>query len=69
MPAERGKCVRWTMRVTSVSSEGSEAYNLHLQAAGVSDSLVRFAFGVEDTEDLVKDVEQALGKLSLLLKK
>jgi len=29
----------------------------------VSDSLVRFAFGIEDTEDLVSDVEQALETL------
>ena len=33
---------------------------LPLQAAGISDSLVRIAFGIEDTEDLIKDMEQAL---------
>ena len=34
-----------------------------LQAAGVSDSLVRMAFGIEDTADLIRDLEQALSKV------
>lgn len=39
-----------------------------MQAAGISDSLVRMAFGIEDTEDLLKDVEQALEKVGQRLK-
>ena len=30
------------------------------QALGISDNLVRFAIGIEDTDDLLKDLEQAL---------
>lgn len=34
-----------------------------MQAAGVTDSLVRLALGIEDTEDLVQDVSQALDRI------
>jgi cystathionine beta-lyase/cystathionine gamma-synthase len=30
------------------------------RAAGVSDNLVRFSVGIEDVEDLIEDLEQAL---------
>lgn len=33
------------------------------QAVGISDSLVRFAVGIEDTQDLIADLEQALESL------
>jgi cystathionine beta-lyase/cystathionine gamma-synthase len=29
--------------------------------AGIDDSLVRYALGIEDAEDLIADLEQALG--------
>jgi cystathionine beta-lyase len=32
------------------------------RAAGVSDSLVRLSVGLEEPEDLVKDLEQALSR-------
>ena len=32
-------------------------------AAGVTDSLLRLSVGVEDIEDLLKDLEQALGRI------
>lgn len=43
------------MTHASVSKEQREAL-------GISDGLVRLSCGVEDTEDLVKDIEQALAK-------
>src|SRR6202012_3355822 len=33
------------------------------KAAGVSDSLIRLSAGLEDTEDLIEDLRQALNKL------
>jgi cystathionine beta-lyase len=35
------------------------------QAAGVSDSLIRLSVGLEDAEDLVRDIDQALSKVSI----
>ena len=35
------------------------------RAAGVSDSLIRLSVGLEDAEDLIKDLEQAFEKLPL----
>ncbi|HYD22659.1 MAG TPA: PLP-dependent transferase, partial [Flavipsychrobacter sp.] len=32
------------------------------QAAGVADSLVRLSVGLEDVQDLIADIEQALSK-------
>src|SRR5579871_1739967 len=37
--------------------------------AGVSDSLIRLSVGLEDTEDLLQDLEQALAKLSVNIEK
>jgi cystathionine beta-lyase/cystathionine gamma-synthase len=34
-----------------------------LEAAGVSPATVRFSLGIESAEDIIADVEQALGKL------
>jgi cystathionine beta-lyase len=34
------------------------------RAAGVADSLVRLSVGLEDAEDLIADLEQALNQLS-----
>jgi cystathionine beta-lyase/cystathionine gamma-synthase len=34
------------------------------QKAGIADSLVRIAFGIEEPEDLVKDVDRALSRVS-----
>jgi cystathionine beta-lyase len=34
------------------------------RAAGVSDSLVRLSVGLEDAEDLIADLEQALSRLN-----
>jgi methionine-gamma-lyase len=31
--------------------------------AGISDGLVRLSVGIEDVEDLLKDLEQALSKI------
>ena len=31
------------------------------QALGITDSLVRYACGVEDADDLIADLDQALG--------
>ena len=33
------------------------------EAIGVSDNLVRFSTGIEDVDDLINDIQQALGKL------
>jgi cysteine-S-conjugate beta-lyase len=35
------------------------------RAAGVSDSLIRLSVGLEEADDLVKDIEQALAKVSV----
>ena len=35
------------------------------QAAGVADSLIRLSVGLEDAEDLIKDIEQALNKVAV----
>ena len=32
------------------------------RAVGISDSLIRFSIGIEDPEDLIRDLEQALGE-------
>ena len=32
-------------------------------AMGISDELVRFAIGIEDTDDLIADLEQALAQV------
>ena len=34
------------------------------KAAGVSDGLIRLSVGIEDVEDLIEDLEQALQKVS-----
>ncbi|MFC7739800.1 PLP-dependent transferase [Nocardiopsis composta] len=34
-----------------------------LRAAGIGEGLVRMAVGIEDVEDLWKDIEQALGEI------
>ena len=39
------------------------------QAAGVSDSLIRLSLGLEDAEDLIKDIEQALNKVTVANRK
>lgn len=39
------------------------------QAAGVADSLIRLSVGLEDAADLVKDIEQALNKVTALVQK
>ena len=33
------------------------------QAAGIDDGLIRFSVGLEDPQDIIKDLEQALGRL------
>jgi cystathionine beta-lyase/cystathionine gamma-synthase len=33
------------------------------RAAGIADGLVRVSVGIEDIEDIVDDVERALGKV------
>ena len=33
---------------------------MYLQAAGIPETLVRLSVGVEDTADLIQDIEQAL---------
>ncbi len=35
------------------------------EAQGISDSLIRFSVGIEDKKDIIKDIEQALTKVSL----
>ncbi|MCH7525593.1 MAG: PLP-dependent transferase [Bacteroidetes bacterium] len=35
------------------------------EAQGISDSLIRFSVGIEDKKDIIKDIEQALAKVSL----
>jgi cystathionine gamma-synthase len=32
-------------------------------ALGIKDNLVRFAIGIEDTDDILNDLQQALGSL------
>ena len=32
-------------------------------ALGIKDNLVRFAVGIEDTDDLIADLDQALGAI------
>jgi len=39
------------------------------QAAGVKDSLIRLSVGLEDANDLVKDISQALGKINSVTEK
>ena len=39
------------------------------QAAGVADSLIRLSVGLEDAEDLIKDIEQALNQVTLANRK
>ena len=39
------------------------------QAAGVKDSLIRLSVGLEDANDLVKDIAQALGKINSVTEK
>ncbi|MCD4671464.1 MAG: PLP-dependent transferase [Anaerolineaceae bacterium] len=34
--------------------------NAERQAIGIEDNLVRYALGIEDAEDLIADLEQAL---------
>ena len=34
------------------------------RAAGVSDSLIRLSVGLEESEDLVKDIEQAFAQVA-----
>ena len=34
------------------------------QKTGITDGLVRFSIGLEDVEDIIADIEQALNKLS-----
>ena len=38
------------------------------RAAGISDGLVRYSVGIEDVEDLIGDLRQALDAASLLAK-
>jgi cystathionine beta-lyase/cystathionine gamma-synthase len=33
------------------------------QAAGIKDNLVRYALGIEDAEDLIADLNQALAQI------
>ncbi|TFG67426.1 MAG: hypothetical protein E4H27_09025, partial [Anaerolineales bacterium] len=33
------------------------------RASGLSDSLVRYALGIEDAEDIIADLDQALNNL------
>jgi len=35
----------------------------HKMAAGISDDLVRFSVGIEDVEDIISDMQQALEKV------
>ena len=35
------------------------------EAQGISDSLIRFSVGIEDKKDIIKDIEQAIAKVSL----
>ncbi len=35
-----------------------------LQAAGIPESLVRLSIGIEDTDDLLQDIQQALSAIS-----
>ena len=39
------------------------------QAAGVADSLTRLSVGLEDAEDLIKDIEQALNQVTVANRK
>lgn len=39
------------------------------QAAGVADSLIRLSVGLEDAEDLIKDIEQALNQVTVANRK
>ena len=42
----------------------SEGLILIVQAAGISESLIRLSVGIEGTEDLVADFAQALGAIA-----
>jgi cystathionine gamma-lyase len=46
----------WTMSASFISPE-------ERRAAGISDSLVRMPIGIEDSQDLIQDIEQALSLL------
>ena len=55
-------CHPATMTHKSIPSEKRKA-------AGVSDSLIRLSVGLEDAEDLIKDIEQALNKVAVANRK
>jgi len=49
--------------VESIVQQPAALFSLHRaerQAAGLSDSLVRYAVGIEDVQDLIEDIDQAL---------
>ncbi|HXM95531.1 MAG TPA: aminotransferase class I/II-fold pyridoxal phosphate-dependent enzyme [Candidatus Dormibacteraeota bacterium] len=74
LPAARRVCDRVRLFLLAVSLGGAESlvalplytshYNMskeELQRAGVSPGTVRVSMGIEDTEDLIADLRQALG--------
>ena len=53
------------MLFRSASTTHRQMNDEELQAAGISPDLVRLSVGIEDVEDLLKDLEKALDQVSM----
>ncbi len=52
--------------VESIVEQPAALFSLHAaerQAAGLADNLVRYAVGIEDPDDLIADLDQALRRV------